>query len=201
MLIGKENIKKSFGTRMRKFLSYFLKGLLITLPIYATYKILRSLMESIDAVLLLETPGLGFIIVIATVTFMGFIGSTIITRPVVDLMDDFFSNIPLVKTIYTSVKDLIEAFVGEKKKFSKPVIVELTPGIFKPGFVTQEDLTQLNLPGIVAVYLPHSYAFSGNLFFVDKSKIRPFQGESSNLMKFIISGGVIHLDDKDGETL
>jgi uncharacterized membrane protein len=201
MLIGKENIKKTIGSRMRKFLSYFLKGLLITLPIYATYKILRSLVESIDEVLLLETPGLGFIIVVGTITFMGLIGSTLITRPVVTLMDDIFSSIPVVKTIYTSVKDLIEAFVGEKKKFSKPVIVELAPGIFKPGFVTQEDLSQLNLPGIVAVYMPHSYAFSGNLFFVDNSKLRPYNGESSNLMKFIISGGVIHLDEKDGETL
>ncbi len=201
MNLGKEKIKKSFGARMRKVLSYFLKGLLITLPIYATYKIIRSLMESIDAVLLLDTPGLGFIIVIVTITTMGFIGSTIITRPIVDLMDDFFSSIPLVKTIYTSVKDLIEAFVGEKKKFSKPVIVELNPGVYKPGFITQDDLTQLDLPGIVAVYMPHSYAFSGNLFFIDKNKIKPFQGDSSKLMQFIISGGAINLNDKNEDTL
>jgi uncharacterized membrane protein len=201
MRYGKEKIRRSFGARMRKLLSYFLKGLLITLPIYATYKIIRSLMESIDAVLLLDTPGLGFVIVIGTITLMGFIGSTIITRPIVDLMDDFFSSIPLVKTIYTSVKDLIEAFVGEKKKFSKPVIVELSPGIYKPGFVTQEDLEGLNLPGMVAIYMPHSYAFSGNLFFIDKQRVQVFKGESSNLMKFIVSGGVINLGDREEETL
>jgi uncharacterized membrane protein len=107
----------------------------------------------------------------------------------------------LVKTIYTSVKDLIEAFVGEKKKFSKPVLVELSPGIFKPGFITQEDLTQFQLPGMVAVYMPHSYAFSGNLFFIDRSKISIYRGESSDLMKFIISGGVINTDEKNEETL
>jgi uncharacterized membrane protein len=201
MELGKERIKRSFGFRMRKLLNYFLKGLLITLPIYATYKIIRSLMESIDEVLMLETPGLGFLIVVGTIVFMGFIGSTFITRPIIDLMDDFFSNIPLVKTIYTSVKDLIEAFVGDKKKFSKPVIIELTPGIYKPGFVTQEDLSALNLPGVVAVYMPHSYAFSGNLFFVEKAKIKPFKGESSNLMKFIVSGGVIHMDEKNEEPI
>jgi uncharacterized membrane protein len=152
-------------------------------------------------VLLLDTPGLGFIIVIGTLVLTGFIGSSLITRPVIDLMDDIFSSIPLVKTIYTSVKDLIEAFVGDKKKFSKPVIVELTPGIYKPGFITQEDLSQLNLPGIIAVYLPHSYAFSGNLFLVDRSKIKDFDGDSSELMKFIVSGGVIHLDEKPKESL
>ncbi|MCF8253885.1 MAG: DUF502 domain-containing protein [Bacteroidia bacterium] len=201
MSLEKTTIRKSFGSRMRKLLNYFLKGLLITLPIYATYRIIRTLMESIDSVLLLDTPGLGFIIVIGTLVLTGFIGSSLITRPVIDLMDDIFSSIPLVKTIYTSVKDLIEAFVGDKKKFSKPVIVELTPGIYKPGFITQEDLSQLNLPGIIAVYLPHSYAFSGNLFLVDRSKIRDFEGDSSELMKFIVSGGVIHLDEKPKESL
>ncbi|MDP3929624.1 MAG: DUF502 domain-containing protein [Bacteroidota bacterium] len=198
---GKERIKKSFGARLRKLLSYFIKGLLISLPIYATYRILRGLMESIDEVLLLDTPGLGFIIVIGSILMVGFIGSSFITRPIVDLMDDIISNIPFVKTIYTSVKDLMEAFVGEKKKFDKPVIVELTPGIYKPGFITQEDLSLLNLPGMVGVYMPHSYAFSGNLFLVDKNKIQKYKGESSNLMKFIISGGVIKLDDINGNTL
>jgi uncharacterized membrane protein len=201
MSLEKTTIRKSFGSRMRKLLNYFLKGLLITLPVYATYRIIRTLMESIDSVLLLDTPGLGFIIVIGTLVLTGFIGSSLITRPVIDLMDDIFSSIPLVKTIYTSVKDLIEAFVGDKKKFSKPVIVELTPGIYKPGFITQEDLSQLNLPGIIAVYLPHSYAFSGNLFLVDRSKIKDFDGDSSELMKFIVSGGVIHLDEKPKESL
>lgn len=186
---------------MRKLLNYFLKGLLITLPIYATYKIIRSLMESIDQVLMLDRPGLGFLIVIGTITVMGFIGSTFITRPIVDLLDDVLSNIPFVKTIYTSVKDLISAFVGEEKKFSKPVLVELTPGVYKPGFITQEDLQSMNLPGFVAVYMPHSYAFSGNLFFVERQKIKAYKGESSELMKFIISGGVIHVDEKSEESL
>lgn len=201
MTYGKDRIKKTFGSRLRKLLSYFIKGLLITLPIYATYRILRGLMESIDEVLLLDTPGLGFIIVIGSILLIGLIGSTFITRPIIDLLDDIFSNIPFVKTIYTSVKDLMEAFVGEKKKFDKPVIIELTPGIFKPGFITQEDLTLLELPGMVAVYMPHSYAFSGNLFLVEKNKIRKYKGESSNLMKFIISGGVIKLDDINSSTL
>ncbi|MCG9881349.1 MAG: DUF502 domain-containing protein [Bacteroidia bacterium] len=201
MTYGKERIKKSFGSRLRKLLSYFIKGLLITLPIYATYRILRGLMESIDEVLLLDTPGLGFIIVTGTILLVGLIGSTFITRPIIDLLDDIFSNIPFVKTIYTSVKDLMEAFVGEKKKFDKPVIIELASGVYKPGFITQEDLSLLELPGMVAVYMPHSYAFSGNLFLVDKNKIRKYTGESSNLMKFIISGGVIKLDDINSTTL
>ncbi|MBC7384202.1 MAG: DUF502 domain-containing protein [Bacteroidia bacterium] len=200
--LKKEKIKRSFGAKIRRLFNYFLKGLLITLPVYATYRIIRTSVEAIDAVLLLDTPGLGFIIVITTITFLGIIGSTIITRPVIDLLDDMFSKIPLIKTIYISVKDLIGAFVGDKKKFSKPVIVELSEGIYKPGFITQDDLLEINLPGLAAVYMPHSYAFSGNLFFVDRKKLTVFEGSSSNLMKFIVSGGVIEMDNnKEEESL
>jgi uncharacterized membrane protein len=198
--IKKDRINKSINYKIRKLFSYFLKGLLITLPIYATYRIIRSLVESIDEVLLLETPGLGFLIVIGVIMLIGLIGSSFLTQPIFELIDGILNKIPFVKTIYGSVKDLIEAFVGEKNKFSKPVIVELSPGIFKPGFITQEELIDLNLPGMAAVYFPHSYAFSGNLFLVNKEKIQVLKGSSSALMKFIVSGGVSELDKSNTET-
>jgi uncharacterized membrane protein len=198
--IKKDRINKSINYKIRKLFSYFLKGLLITLPIYATYRIIRSLVESIDEVLLLETPGLGFLIVIGVIMLIGLIGSSFLTQPLFELIDGILNKIPFVKTIYGSVKDLIEAFVGEKNKFSKPVIVELSPGIFKPGFITQEELIDLNLPGMAAVYFPHSYAFSGNLFLVNKEKIQVLKGSSSALMKFIVSGGVSELDKSNTET-
>jgi uncharacterized membrane protein len=88
----------------------------------------------------------------------------------------------------------MEAFVGDKKKFNHPVIVEMQPGIFKPGFITQDDLSSLNLPGLAAIYFPHSYAFSGNLFLVEKERVKPFDGNSTEVMKFIVSGGVTDLD-------
>ncbi len=198
--IKREKINNSVNYKIRKLFSYFLKGLLITLPIYATYRIIRSLVEGIDEVLNLETPGLGFSIVVGVIMTVGLIGSSFLTRPFFELIDDLLNKIPFVKTIYGSVKDLIEAFVGEKNKFSKPVLVELSPGVFKPGFITQEELIELNLPGMVAVYFPHSYAFSGNLFLVNKDKIQVFKGSSSALMKFIVSGGVSEIDKYDNET-
>ena len=146
-------IKESLSSKARKLFNYFLKGLLISLPIYATYRIIRGSLETLDAVLAFETKGLGFLIVIFTITLLGIIGSTIFTRPVIDLMDDIFSKIPLVKVIYTSIKDLIEAFVGDKKKFNKPVLVQLTPGIYKPGFITQDDLEFMGLKDIFLIIL------------------------------------------------
>jgi len=92
------------------------------------------------------------------------------------------------------VKEFMEAFVGDKRKFNLPVLVELTPGVYKPGFITQQDLTHLNLKGFAAVYFPHSYAFSGNIFLVQKDKIRKFDGDAAELMKFTVSGGVTEID-------
>jgi len=185
--------------KFRKLFNYFLKGLLITLPVYATYKIIRSLLESIDQVLVLETPGLGFVIVIAVITLLGMIGSSFITRPIFELLDEVLNKIPLVKTIYGAVKDLIEAFVGEKNKFSKPVIVELSEGVFKPGFITQDDFEDNSMKDLIAVYLPHSYAFSGNLYLVKKNKIQVYNGSSSAFMKLIVSGGVSDLNQPEKE--
>jgi uncharacterized membrane protein len=185
--------------KFRKLFNYFLKGLLITLPVYATYKIIRSLLESIDQVLVLETPGLGFVIVIAVITLLGMIGSSFITRPIFELLDEVLNKIPLVKTIYGAVKDLIEAFVGEKNKFSKPVIVELSEGVFKPGFITQDEFEDNSMKDLIAVYLPHSYAFSGNLYLVKKNKIQVYNGSSSAFMKLIVSGGVSDLNQPDKE--
>jgi uncharacterized membrane protein len=185
--------------KFRKLFNYFLKGLLITLPVYATYKIIRSLLESIDQVLVLETPGLGFVIVIAVITLLGMIGSSFITRPIFELLDEVLNKIPLVKTIYGAVKDLIEAFVGEKNKFSKPVIVELSEGVFKPGFITQDDFEDNSMKDLIAVYLPHSYAFSGNLYLVKKNKIQVYDGSSSAFMKLIVSGGVSDLNQPEKE--
>ena len=192
--MSNKKIKNSASQTFKKILTYFLKGLLVTLPLIITFKLVSGIIEWIDSLLLLDIPGLGFGIVLISVTIIGWGGSNIITKPFLNLMDDFFSKLPFIKIIYTSVKELMEAFVGEKKNFTKPVVVEFTVGIFKPGFITQDDLIEINQPGIVGVYFPHSYAFSGNLFFVDKSKIKPYDGNSTEFMKFIVSGGVITID-------
>lgn len=188
------NIKRSFKSRVKKLINYFLKGLLVCLPLVLTYYVVSSIVISVDTLIPFEMPGLGFVIVIVGVTFLGWIGSSIISKPLFSLIDDFLSSLPFIKVIYTSVKDLMEAFVGEKKKFSKPVVVELSPGIYKPGFITQDDLTEINQPELIGVYFPHSYAFSGNLFFVERAKIKLYEGNPTDFMKFIVSGGVTEIE-------
>lgn len=190
----KEKIKMSLRQRLAKLINYFLRGLLIVLPFAVTFSIVRSIVVTLDDYVNVGIPAVGFLIVIVSITFLGFIGSSLITKPLFSLMDDVLSKIPFVKIIYTSVKDFMEAFVGDKKKFNSPVLVEMSQGLYKPGFITQNDLSNLNLPGMCAVYFPHSYAFSGNLFLVDKNKVKPFDGNSTDVMKFIVSGGVTNLE-------
>ena len=189
----KQANKNGVKYKLKKLINFFLKGLLVCLPILLTYYVVSSVVLSVDKIIPIDIPGIGFIVVIVGVTIIGWVGSSIISKPLFNLIDDFLSSLPFIKIIYTSVKDLMEAFVGEKKKFSKPVVVEFTEGVYKPGFITQDDLFEINLPGLVGVYFPHSYAFSGNLFFIDKAKIKLYEGNPTDFMKFIVSGGVTEI--------
>jgi uncharacterized membrane protein len=194
MTTTKERIKLTLKQRLAKLINYFLKGLLVVLPFAVTYSIIKSIVIWLDAIFDVGIPAVGFLIVIVSIILLGWIGSSIFTQPLLSFLDDVLSKIPFVKIIYTSVKDFMEAFVGDKKKFSHPVLIRMNDGIYKPGFITQEDLSKLKLPGMVAVYCPHSYAFSGNVYFVNIANITPIDGNSTDMMKFIISGGVTQID-------
>jgi uncharacterized membrane protein len=109
---------------------------------------------------------------------------------VVRLMDAVFTRAPIVRLVYASLKDLLEAFVGDKKRFDKPVAVAISDEVTSLGFVTQDDLAFLAMPGKVAVYLPFSYSMAGVLLVVSSSRVTPIAAESANVMALIVSGGV-----------
>lgn len=184
----------------RRIFNYFLGGLLILLPVVGTAYILVKSFVFIDNIVDIESifgvtiPGLGLLFVLAFVTFVGFVGEGILTKPILDFFDHLLERTPGVKVIYGMIKDFMEAFVGEKRKFTEGVAVEMSQGIYKLGFVTAKDLSAIDMEGFVAVYFPHSYNFSGNLFLVPRERVKPLQGNSSDLMKFIVSGGVTDLE-------
>ena len=177
---------------MKKLTRYFFEGLLFLVPLVATIYVLWLLFTKIDGIFRFKIPGMGFGVTIITVTIIGFIASNFLTKGLVRTMDKALSRLPLVKMIYTSIRDLTGAFVGEKKGFNKPVLVALAPGnaIQVIGFMTREDLDTLGLEGKVAVYLPQSYNFAGNLLIVPKEQVTPLQAESGHVMAFIVSGGI-----------
>ncbi|NVO20467.1 MAG: DUF502 domain-containing protein [Bacteroidetes bacterium] len=186
---------------MSKLIRYFLQGLLLLAPIAITVYALVVLFEFVDGLLIsylteligFRIPGLGLIIILATITLVGLMGSTILFKPIINSIDRLVSQAPLVNIIYTSIKDFMSAFVGKDKKFNEPVLVKVNKDseLEKLGFITQHDLTKLGLEkGKVAVYLPHSYNFSGNLFIVSSENVRPIDASPAEVMKFIVTAGV-----------
>jgi len=177
---------------MRKITRYFLEGLLFVVPLMATIYVVYIIFVKIDSIFRFDIPGVGFIVTLLIITAVGFIASNFLTRGLIRLVDKIFTRLPLVKMIYTSIKDLINAFVGDKKSFNKPVLVTLVPGsnIQAIGFVTRESLANLGLSEHVAVYLPQSYNFAGNLVVVPKGQVSPVSAESGDIMAFIVSGGI-----------
>ncbi len=190
---------------MKKILLYFVQGLIITVPVAITGFVVYKLIDVVASfftgfgtiVSPVIDPFLMIAIAIVIIILMGALGSSIILRPLFILFDNALERTPFIKTIYTAIKDLLSAFVGSKKRFNKPVLVLINKenSIKQLGFITKEDLKELNIKaGTVAVYIPMSYSFSGNLLIVPIEHITPVDGSSSEVMKFILSGGVTDID-------
>lgn len=185
-------MSSNFKRISAKLFSFFVKGLLLLAPVYVTGYIIFNLLDSLDSQFFVQYRGTGLVVLIGIIMIVGFLGSTFISVPVVQIFEEAIIRIPLVGIIYSSLKDLVGAFVGDKKKFNQPVIFFLNKenGIQKIGFLTQEDLQFLAIKDSIMVYCPHSYAFSGELFIVPSSSVTPLNLPASDVMKMIISGGV-----------
>ena len=182
---------------MKKLVGYFLQGLLFIVPIAVTLFVLYKVFVLVDGILPFEFPGLGLLIILVLITLAGVFGSTIIAGPIVAYFERLIEKAPLIKIIYSSVKDLMSGFFGSKKSFDQPVLVKMgaDSNIQKLGFITNSDLSDLGISAdMVSVYLPHSYAWSGNQFIISKEYITPLNVSAATVMKFIISGGVSTID-------
>ena len=192
-------------TTLNTLAKSFFQGLLILGPFAVTVWIIWYVVSSIDNLIptLSEKtyPGITFLIVIATTTLIGYLGSKfILGRVIVDSFDYILEHTPGIKFIYTSLKDVMTSFVGDKKKFNQPVLIKTAemPEVWRVGFLTQNDLSSVGFPEYVAVYLPHSYAVSGWVVFVLAENIVHLENvTAAQAMKFAVSGGVagFHSDD------
>ncbi|MEI8204220.1 MAG: DUF502 domain-containing protein [Bacteroidota bacterium] len=188
--------KYNYSYFFRKFLAYFLQGLFYIAPIGVTVFIIYRVFIFFDNILPLKIPGLGILIIIVSIGIVGFLGGIFIKKPIATLLERYINKAPIVKIIYSSVKDLLGAFVGKKKRFDKPVLVKLynNSELQKIGFITQQDLSSLGIGKTkVAVYFPHSYNFSGNLLIIPVESITPLEASSADIMRFIVSGGVTEI--------
>jgi uncharacterized membrane protein len=190
---------------MKRLINYFLQGLLFVVPVTVTIFVVIKAVVWLDNLLPVKVPipvpgaesydlpGLGILLIASIITVAGYIGTRFVRNPVFSIFEGLIERTPLLKLIYSSVKDLIEAFVGEKKSFTQPVLVTMNnnPVIQRIGFVTENDLTELGLgKEKMAVYLPFSYGFNGQLVIVESNNVQKLDASGTEMMKFVISGGV-----------
>lgn len=192
---------------IRALLNYMIRGALVIIPIAAAIFLIYWIFVKVDSALNLSDviwvdqtgkpiyiPGLGIVTVLIILIVVGIVVTNFVTDPIKKWFGRWFKRLPVFNVIYTSFKDITEAFVGDDKKFSEPVVVEVNEtGLKKIGFITQKDLSKIGYPGEVAVYFPLSYSFAGQLCIVSMKRVKPLNMSASEAMKFIVSGGVSHL--------
>jgi uncharacterized membrane protein len=180
---------------MKRLANYFLRGLVLIAPVAITVYVCVWIFRRIDGLLGLPIPGLGFLLTLAVITVVGFLASNLLAISLVSVLERVMTRLPFVRLLYTSTKDLLDAFVGEKRRFGTPVMVAVTPdgGPKALGFVTMRALDHLGIAEHVAVYFPQSYNFAGNLLLVPSDRVTPLVADSAAVMTFIVSGGVTGL--------
>lgn len=210
----KINVKEPLRWHWRNLLKYFLQGLVILAPIIITAWAVFSLFNYIDNILpnfihtlfpvfykpdaegnIQKIPGVGFVVIVVIIVLTGWISSSFIVGKVVEFLDHILERTPVIRFIYTAVKDFLEAFAGEKRKFDKPVLVSVDAAdVWRMGFMTQDNGGRFGLKHHVVVYVPHSYAVSGIVYVVPIEKVKFLTDVSSTeAMKFALSGGVAHI--------
>jgi len=183
---------------MKTLAKYFLQGLLYITPISVTVYVLYWTFIQFDTLLGIEYPGVGILLLLVSVTLIGWGGSSLIQLPFFNFFKNLLDRVPLFKSIYSSVKDIIEALIGQKKGFNKPVLVQLYEhsDIRRIGFVTDEGLELLANDGdLITVYLPHSFAISGQLFLMPPHYLSSIEGKSGDIMKYIVAGGITRVEE------
>lgn len=183
---------------MTRLLNYFLRGLVVVTPLAVTIWICVKIFQSIDDLLGFPVPGTGFVITIVLITLVGFLASSLVARGLGTAFDKLLARLPFVSLLYSSTKDMLNAFVGEKRRFDKPVLVSLTrDGSVKiVGFLTADSLEALGAAGHATVYMPQSYGFAGHILVVPASQVTRIDADAPEVMAYIISGGVTAVEGK-----
>lgn len=197
-----------FKKIFQQILYYLIKGILVTAPLAGAIFLIVWIFASLDSALNISQhfledeqgkplyiPGIGILTVILILIFVGFVFTTFVTQPIREWLKRTINRIPLFNTLYSSIKDFTEAFVGDAKKFNEPVLVTVNEmGLKKIGFLTQRDLAALGLEGEVIVYFPYSYSFAGQIVVVESRFVQKLNMSATDAMKLVVSGGVSGLD-------
>jgi len=185
---------------LKKVPHYFLQGLIVLAPITITAVTIYWVFTKIDNILrpYLNMPGVGFVIIMIFVVLVGWVSSFFLMGRLISVFDRWLEKTPGIKFLHSSVKGFFEALAGHNKKFDKPVLVNVfADEVWIVGFLTDEDLRNFNLGAeYVSVYVPQAYNFAGQLYMVDRKRVRLIeQVPSGEVMKYAVTGGVVEVDD------
>ncbi|HEV7238300.1 MAG TPA: DUF502 domain-containing protein [Thermoanaerobaculia bacterium] len=178
---------------MNWLLKNFLRGLVIVVPIAVTVYLLVQAFLALDRLLRLPTPGLGIAILLGATVLIGALAGNFAGKKVFALTELLFSRAPIVRIVYAAIKDLLEAFVGNKRRFDRPVAVQVNDHVRTFGFITRDDLSSLGMAGDVAVYVPFSYTWDGCLIVVARERVTALEADSASIMALVVSGGVARM--------
>ncbi|ROT47416.1 DUF502 domain-containing protein [Candidatus Cardinium hertigii] len=185
---------------INRLILYFFRGLFLIAPLGATLYLISALLQKIDGIASFEIPGLGIFIVVVSITLLGYVGTTLFVKSAFGFTEALIKKVPFIGMLYSSLKDFTSALANSKPKFNKPVLLLMDPNtqVYRIGFITRASLKVLSMPNHIAVYLPHSYDFSGVLLIVPSTLVTPLDLPSAEVMKFNFSGAVTPLKNVHG---
>lgn len=183
---------------MSRLLNYFLRGLVVVAPLAITVYVCVVIFTTIDGWLGLPYPGAGFLITVVLITMVGFLASSLIAKGFFGFFDRQLERLPFVRLLYSSAKDMLNAFVGEKRRFDKPVLVSVSGdrAVKVLAFLTSDSLAKLGIADHVTVYMPQSYGLAGHILVVPADRVERIDADAAEVMAFIISGGVTDVETR-----
>jgi len=187
---------------MKSIVKNFINGILTIVPIilvvyviYKTFLFLDGLLGNTLRPYLKDDyiPGIGLLSTIILITVLGWMSTKYFSGKIIRLIDILLDKIPVVKTIYSVIKDTVQSFLGEKKSFSKVALVVI-PGteMRSLGFITSDQVEDFYSPlkDHVAVYIPQTFQVAGFTFLIPKEQVEIIDVKPEEAMKFILSGGM-----------
>lgn len=178
---------------MKTLIKIFFQGVLVFVPVVGTVALVSWVLLAVDSLIPLDTPFAGLGVVIGVIFLFGLLANNVVGRKLFEWLERGMKRVPLVKIVYTSLKDLLGAFVGDTRSFDKPAMVRVSDDLRVFGFVTCDHFDDVRLAGHVAVYLPQAYNFAGNLLIVPVDRVEAVDADSAQFMAFVVSGGVAQM--------
>lgn len=190
---------------MSTFIRHFIQGLLVVVPLAITVWVIYALISWIQGLFSIfgglihpaVDPFLYIAMGILAIFLIGMFATNVVATFLIHATETILERTPVVKLIYTPIKDVLSAFIGNRKRFTHPVLITINEenNIREIGFMTQGDLTDMGLGSdLIAVYIPASYAVSGRLLIIPRNQVKPLDIPATEVMKFILSGGVSDID-------